>query len=252
MSWDVSPPARRRGWLLLAGAAVLLLAGAAAFVGLRRGAAPPGAAAGSSSPPSASAATDAVAAAVPGPAALRLPAPRLAAGSPVIPLGFPHTALGAASAAWRWTQAMYGLDPPRASAAAAACADPTFGDAPARAAQTALAVRASLGVAATGPATPAYLVVTPRMVQVIDPDPDFPVVDVLTTADLGNAAGARLHRVQVLELHLHWAATAGGGDYRLLDRDGDATRMAGRTADPDNPAAARLGWRDVVLLGAPR
>ncbi len=255
MSWNVPPTPRRRR-RIGAVVAFLLLAGSAAALGLHRAglhraAAPTRTTTGPAAAPAAPAAGRAVAAAGGAPAPLRLPAP--ASPAAVVPLGYPRTPLGAASAAWRWTQVMYGLDPVRAAAAAARYADPSFPSAPARAAQTTIAVRASLGVAATGPATPAYLVVTPRMVQVTDPDPDFPVVDVLATADLGGAAGARLHQVQVLELHLRWApAAAGGGDYRLLDRDMDPSRVAGLTAEPDTPGAHRLGWRDVVVLGAAR
>jgi hypothetical protein len=250
VSWDVTPTPRRRRRIGAIGA-LLLLAGSAAVLGLHRAAASSRTTAGPAAATAAPDAGQAVAAAGVAPAPLRLPAP--ASPAAVVPLGYPRTPLGAASAAWRWTQVMYGVDPVQAAAAAARYADPSFPSAPARAAQTTTAVRASLGVAATGSTAPAYLVVTPRMVQVIDADPDSPVVDVLATADLGSAAGARLHQVQVLELHLHWATTAaGGGDYRLMDRDMDPVRVAGVTAEPDTPAAYRLGWRDVVLLGAAR
>lgn len=251
MGWDAGPPPRRgRRRVLLPAAATVLLLAAAAFLGLHRGAAPARPAAGAAAPPPSAAARKAVAAAVPGAAPLLLPTPAVA-GSGIVPLGYLHSALGAASAGWRWIQVLYGLDPARAAAAAAACADPTFRDAAARAAATTLAVRAGLGLAAAGPTNPGYLVVTPRMLLIADPDPDRPVIDVLATADLGTAGGARTHRVQVLELHLHWTATttgtdAGGGDYRLLDRDADRLRVAGLTADPDTPAAYRLGWRDAV------
>ena len=251
MAWDTAhrPLGGRRRSAAAAAATVLLLT-AAVVLGLHRAGAPARAGGPPPAPSRSASAASGPAAPGTGGGVVTLPAP--AAPDAAVPLGYPHTALGAASAAWRWTRTLYGLDPARAAAAAAACADPTFPTAAARAAQTTLAARAGLGLPAAGPASPAYLVLTPRMVQVADRDPDRPVVDVLATADLGSAAGVRLHRVQVLELHLHWAPTAGGGDYRLLDRDGDPTRVAGLAADPDTPAAYRLGWRDVVLAGGAR
>jgi hypothetical protein len=257
VSWDVGAgPRRDRRRAVLRGVAVTALLGCAVALGLHAAArrlhpagAPTTEPVRQAAPPAAPRGEAAVAGAAP----LRLPAPRTAAGSHLVPLGFPRTALGAASAAWRWTSVMYGLDPAAASVAATAYADPSFPDAPARAAQAVLAARASLGVAAAGPASPAYLVVTPRMLRITDPAPDSPVIDVLATTDLGSAAGARLHQVRVIELHLRWEpGAAGGGDYRLLDRDMNAARVVGLAADPDSTAARRLGWRDVVLAETPR
>lgn len=173
------------------------------------------------------------------PPLLRLPRPRGYSG--FVPVGFPRTPAGAASAVWRWTPMLFGLDPETVAAAARVWAHPSFSAAPARMAAAAVRARAVAGLPASGPTGAAYLAVTPRMVRVVDPDLDAPVVDVLMSVSAGGVTGAASTRTVVLDCYLRWTGT----DYRLLDRPLSAARVAS-PPDPNSLAALSAGYRHAV------
>ena len=185
------------------------------------------------------------------PAPLRLPAP--ASPAAVVPLGFPRTALGAASAAWRWTQVMYGLDPVRAAAAAAAVRRPL------------VSLRAGPGRADhdRGAGQPRRRRHRPGQPGVPGRHPAHGAGDRPGPRLPG---GGRAHHRRPWQHRRRPAAPGTGlgaapaldrhrgrrGDYRLLDRDRDPIRVAGLTADPDTPGGvpARLARRRPAGGGA--
>ena len=170
---------------------------------------------------------------------LRLPRPHGRSG--FVPVGFPYGPAGAASAVWRWTPVLFGLDPDTVAAAARVWADPSYPAAAQRMAAAAVHARAALGLPPAGPAGAAYLVVTPRMVRVVVADPAAPVVDVLAQVSAGAVNGTTTSRTIVLDCYLRWTGT----DYRLLDHPLSAGR-AGHPPAPDSPAAVAAGYRDAA------
>jgi hypothetical protein len=156
-------------------------------------------------------------------------------------LGFPHSTVGAVSAADEFaTQVVSTLDPDRAAAVMRLIADPSYGDAPQQAAQGVVSDRKSLGLPAGGPVLPGFsFELVPAEYQVQGASADNVTVLLLsdfisTTPSRGTATG-----VGVFPVALHWSA----GDWKVLPvtpRD-----YSGMTAEPDSPQAAALGWQEL-------
>jgi hypothetical protein len=159
-----------------------------------------------------------------------------------VPTGFPHTELGAESAAWRWSALMLSLDPDASAAAARVWASPAYVDAPVQMAQAALSARSHLGLPPAGSPGAVFLVVQPLMVRLVVEDPSQPVVDVLVKIDAGGASGARSSRIDVVEFYLGWES--GLNDWRVRDHPLDPQRAADTDVQPGSAEAYAMGWRD--------
>lgn len=156
-------------------------------------------------------------------------------------LGFPHTTVGAVSAADEFaTQLVSTLDPDRAASVMWLVADPSYSDGPEQAAQGAGNDRTALGLPASGPVPPGFsFQIVPVEYQVQGVGPDKVTVLLLsdfisTTPGQGTTTG-----IGVFPVALHWST----GDWKVLPvppRDYSAI-----TAEPGSPQAASLGWQEL-------
>jgi hypothetical protein len=153
-------------------------------------------------------------------------------------LGYPHTLVGAVSAAAAYTPAIIGtLDPDRATHIMRMVADPSFSQGTAQAAEGIASIRESLGLAAGGPVPQGYAwAVRPLECQVRGIGRDR--VTVLLLLDLISVVpgAGTITRASVFPVAVHWAA----GDWRILPTP--ATSYARLTAAPGSQQAASLGW----------
>jgi hypothetical protein len=156
-------------------------------------------------------------------------------------LGFPHSTLGAVSAADEFaTLVVSTLDPDRSAAVMRLVADPSYADGPQQAAQGTVNDRKALGLPAGGPVPPGYsfdLVAEEYQVQDAAPD----AVTVLLLSDFISATPAQGSTIGigVFPVALHWSA----GDWKVLPAPGKD--YAGLAAEPGSPQAASLGWQDL-------
>ena len=155
-----------------------------------------------------------------------------------VPLGFPHTLVGAVSAAAAFTSAILGtLDPVQAAQVMRLVADPSFPQGPAQVAEGVAGVRASLGLPAGGPVPQGTSwAVAPVECQVRGVRPDRVTVLLLTDLTSTVPGTGTVTRVSVFAVAVHWAA----GDWRVLPTPG--TDYSGLTAVPGSGQAASLGW----------
>jgi hypothetical protein len=161
-------------------------------------------------------------------------------------LGWPHSTVGAVSAADELaTQMLSTLDPDRAAAVMRLAADPAYTAGPQQAAQGVTGIRQALGLPVSGPVPAgASFTFDPVECQVRDVAADR--VTVLLLADVvatlpgqGTQSG-----VEVFGVSLHWAI----GDWKLLPPPA-ASGYASLNAEPDSAQAAGLGWQELVPIG---
>jgi len=155
-------------------------------------------------------------------------------------LGFPHSTVGAVSAADAFaTEVGSTLDPDRA-AAVRMVADPSFTGGPQQAANGAVSDRATLGLPASGTVPQGDdLELSPQEYQVRGVGPDR--VTVLLLADIITTTPGQgtTTKVGVFPVALHWAQ----GDWKVLSTP--ATDYSGLTAEPGSAQAASLGWQEL-------
>lgn len=157
-----------------------------------------------------------------------------------VQLGWPHTTVGAVSAADAWVVEIGStLDPNRAASVARLAADPSATDAPEQAAQGAAGDRKDLGLPATGP-VPAgtSIAIQPVEYQLRDASANGVLVlllcDTATTRPSGTQSSYGVFPVQVGWRGNDWLIVpSGGSTYDNL------------AAEPDSPQAAALGWQDL-------
>lgn len=163
-----------------------------------------------------------------------------------VELGFPHSTVGAVSAAAADVTEIYStLDPDRSAAVMRMIADPSFANGPQQAAQGSVNMRKYLGLPASGP-VPAGVSVQaqPAEYQVRGVTADKATVLVLcyytvTTPDQGTST-----RPAVFPVSAHWAE----GDWKVLAGEGTFdTRLE---VEPDSPQAAALGWQQLEPAGS--
>ena len=156
-------------------------------------------------------------------------------------LGFPHSTIGAVSAADELaTQVVSTLDPDRAAAVMRLVADPSYADGPQQAARGTVNDRKALGLPASGPVPPGYsfdLVAEEYQLQTATPD----TVTVLLLSDFISSTPAQgsTSGIGVFPVALHWST----GDWKILP--GPGKDYAGLAAEPGSPQAASLGWQDL-------
>jgi hypothetical protein len=159
-------------------------------------------------------------------------------------VGYPHTPVGAVSAAVEfWTQIGSTLDPDRAAAVGRLVADPAWTNAPAALAQGPVNTRQGLGLSAAGqvPAG-ASVVLDPVQYQIKTQSTDQ--VSVLLLCDYTTTtpnAGSQT-RIGVFPITVHWAAA----DWKLVDTTGDTTDYSSLSVIPDSSQATADGWQDLT------
>lgn len=153
-------------------------------------------------------------------------------------MGYPHTLIGAVSAAAAFTSAILGtLDAGRAAQVMRLVADPSFPQGPAQVAEGLTGIRESLGLAASGPVPQGVSwVVSPVECQVRDIGTDRVTVLLLTDLVSAVPGAGTVTRAVVFAVAVHWAA----GDWKVLPTPAaDYSRL---TAVPGSAQAVSLGW----------
>jgi hypothetical protein len=162
-----------------------------------------------------------------------------------VPLGFPHSTVGAVSAADEFAMLLLStLDPDRAAAVMRLVADPSYAAGPQQAAAATASDRQALGVPASG-VVPDGTSFTwdPVEYQVRDASADRVTVLLLcevafTMPGQGTASG-----VAVYPMAVQWAQA----DWKVLPPPG--RDYSGLAAQPGSPQAASLGWQQLIPAG---
>lgn len=158
-------------------------------------------------------------------------------------LGFPHTTVGAVSAADEFmTQIGSTLDPDRAAAVLRLTADPSYPEGPGNFANGTISERKGLGLPATGQVPQAASVVLdPVEYQVRGVTPDQVTVLLLATDVITLPSQGTQSRVGVYPLRMHWTED----DWKILapDPGADYSKLS---AVPGSPQAASLGWQEMT------
>jgi hypothetical protein len=173
---------------------------------------------------------------------------RLADG---IQVGYPHTLIGAISAAAEYLDAAAStLDPDYAASVMRLAADPADAALPANLADSTVKLRADLQLPTTGPlAPPTAFLTTAQMYQLRDATTDRVLVLLLATGTFINAQGGTAHTTGVFPVRMHWSS----GDWRLAGIGDTGHDYSGLAAAPDTQTAADKGWQALVATtgGAP-
>lgn len=158
-----------------------------------------------------------------------------------VELGWPHTTVGAVSAATSFTVEIGStLDPDRAAAITRLAADPGVSDAPQQAAQGALNDRKQLGVTAAGPVPNGTSIASePVEYQLRAVTPDKVLVLLLCDTATTQPSTGTQSSYGVVPVQATWT----GGDW-LMDPPAGGT-YDNLAAEPDSPQASTLGWRDL-------
>lgn len=160
-------------------------------------------------------------------------------------LGYPHSTVGAVSAADEFLSSLEStLDPDRAAAVMRLAAGPSYANGPQQAAAGITGARKDLGLPVSGPVPQGASIETePMEYQVRDVTPDGAMVlllcDVVTTMpNQGTQTKAG-----VIPVPMEWAQ----GDWKIRSHpSGDYDSLY---ADPDSPQAASLGWQQLEPAG---
>jgi hypothetical protein len=160
-------------------------------------------------------------------------------------LGYPHSTLGAVSAADGYlTDLGSTLDPDRAAAVMRLIADPSYTNGPQQAAQGAVNDRQDLGLPTGGPVpSSASLVLDPVAYQVRDVTPDQVTVLLLCDFITTLPSQGTETRVGVFPMRMHWAQA----DWKVLASDNSS--FASLAAEPGSPQAAENGWQSLDPAG---
>jgi hypothetical protein len=155
-----------------------------------------------------------------------------------VQLGFPHTTVGAISAAASLASEVYTIDAGLAEAAAQLTADSSYPTAASVAAMGAEELRQVVGLAATGPVPAGYSAIfTAVEYQVRDVTADKVMVILLADFTYTEPGPKDYHAMGVYPFLMHWEH----GDWK--DAGGTGTRYMNLFAQPDSSRAARLGWK---------
>jgi hypothetical protein len=162
-----------------------------------------------------------------------------------VALGYPHTALGAISAAAEYVGDLTStLDPNYAAAIGRITEDPASTEPPDAFATSTMHTRADLELPTSGALAPGVAFLTiPQMYQLRDVSPNRVLVLLLTTNTFTNGAGGMASTTGVYPTHMHWTGT----DWHLADIGGSVD-YSGLNATPDSAAASAKGWQP---LGSP-
>ena len=162
-----------------------------------------------------------------------------------VSLGFPHSTVGAVSAAYSFMTEIGGtLDPDRAAAVMRMTADPSYSNAPQQAAEGAVNDRKAFGLPASGPLPPgASLETEPVEYQARNVAPNQALVLLLCDFISTVPSQGTNTRIGVFPIQMHWS----GGDWMVQSVGGSSyTNLA---AEPDSPQSAALGWQELDPAG---
>jgi hypothetical protein len=157
-----------------------------------------------------------------------------------VSVGFPHSAVGAVSAAASYmTQLASTLDPDRAASVMRLVADPSYRDAAQQSAQGVISERQQLGLPASGPVPAvASLVFDPAEYQILNHTRNQVTVLLLADYVITQPGQGSQTRIGVYPLDLHWT----GGDWSILAPQ-PGVDYSGLTAQPGSAQAAASGWQ---------
>jgi hypothetical protein len=160
-------------------------------------------------------------------------------------LGFPHSTIGAVSAADEFlTLIASTLDPDRAAAVMRMVADPAYPSGPQQAAEGAVNDRRDLGLPASGPLPPNVSLQTePVEYQVMDVTSDQVTVLLLCDFVATVPSGGTQTRIGVFPLRMHWASE----DWKILAPV--TADYSSLSAEPGSPQAAESGWQPLLQAG---
>ena len=161
-------------------------------------------------------------------------------------LGFPHSTVGAVSAAdYVVSEVFSTLDPDRAAAVMRLTAAPSYADAPQQAAQGAASDREDLGIATSGPVPAGYsLLVQPEEYQARNVHADSATVLLLCDFTRTQPGTGTQTQIAVFPVQMTWAQD----DWKVASfGTGDDARLA---AEPFSSQAASLGWQELLPQGS--
>ncbi|MEU9889989.1 hypothetical protein AB0M95_13025 [Sphaerisporangium sp. NPDC051017] len=156
-----------------------------------------------------------------------------------VSVGYPHSTLGAVSAAVQyWGQIASTLDPARAAQIGTVIADPAWTTAAAELSKGPINTRRRLGLPTSGPAPDgASVLLTPMAYQIRQITTDSVTVLLLGYLQTTLPGQEPQNRIGVFPLRMHWAA----GDWKVPAPTLSAD-YSGLQAAPGSPEAAALGW----------
>ncbi|MEV6986483.1 hypothetical protein AB0M95_35215 [Sphaerisporangium sp. NPDC051017] len=156
-----------------------------------------------------------------------------------VSVGYPHSTLGAVSAAVQyWGQIASTLDPARAAQIGTVIADPAWTTAAVELSKGPINTRKRLGLPTSGPAPDgASVLLTPMAYQIQQITADSVTVLLLGYYQITLPGQEPENRIGVFPLQMHWAA----GDWKMpvptLSAD-----YSGLEAMPGSDVAAAMGW----------
>ncbi len=166
---------------------------------------------------------------------------RLADG---VEIGYPHTTVGAVSAAAEYLDAVAStLDPDYAASVMRIAGDPANTSLPTNLATSTVKLRAALQLPASGPLEPpTTFQTTAQMYQLRGVSADEVLVLLLTDSTFINARGGTAQTTGVFPMQMRW--TDGDWKLRAIGHTGqDYSELA---ATPDTQAAASQGWLPLI------
>jgi hypothetical protein len=178
---------------------------------------------------------------VPSGAATLVLGARLADG---VEVGYPHTILGAISAATDYLDAVAStLDPDYAASVMRVAGDPANAALPASLAASTVTLRADLQLPTSGPlAAPVAFQTIAEMYQLRDATANDVLVLLLTDSTFVNARGGMAQTTGVFPVRMRWTA----GDWKLASIGGIGASYASLAATPDTQGAADQGWLALI------
>ncbi|HTJ66708.1 MAG TPA: hypothetical protein VL551_04195 [Actinospica sp.] len=166
---------------------------------------------------------------------------RLADG---VETGYPHTTIGAISAAAEYLDAAAStLDPDYAASVMRVVGDPGSSALPTNLAESTVRLRADLQLPTSGPLNPPITFqTTAQMYQLRNAAVDSALVLLLTESTFVNAHGGTAQTTGVFPVRMVWAR----GDWKLHAIGADAQDYSGLVAAPDTQKAANEGWKALI------
>jgi len=166
---------------------------------------------------------------------------RLADG---IEVGYPHTTIGAISAASQYLDAVAStLDPDYAASVMRAAGDPANSSLPSNLASSTVALRAELRLPATGIlAPPTSFRTVAQMYQLHDVSADSALVLLLASGTFTNAQGGIAQTTGVFPVRMNWT----DGDWKLDHIGGSGQDYSALEATPDTSSAVNQGWNALI------
>jgi hypothetical protein len=163
-----------------------------------------------------------------------------------IELGYPHTSVGAISAAAGYLDAVAStLDPDYAASIMRTAGDPANASLSADLAASTTRLRADLQLPTGGPlSAPIAFQTVAQMYQLRDASSDSALVLLLTSNTFINVRGGIAQTIGVFPVRMHWT----GGDWRLAAIGGTAQDYSSLAASPHTSAAVSQGWQALIQV----